>query len=480
MPTEVSYKAGDLRVDLLEIYSLTGVAYDLTNFLVELNLFEDVHSPVLFGSLVIADAVNLISRLPIIGTEVFTVKLRSAIFEDNPDSVISKSFQIYSVADRFLNADREQVYTLHFCSQEAYKDNVSTISKAFSGITSDIVSTIYGQYLAAPRLAGTQNENEPATDLVIGDTPHTSNIKYVSNYWTPLQNISYISKRSIGQNLLGADYLFFETNKRFYYTSLEHLVEQQQNILYDEFFYMPAGDGIQIPRRNDSITYTTPALPDEFIRIEDITLPKTIDALNSYQTGTYGASLRSFDFSTKKHDDFLYDGFDSYNKFYHTDPGNPMPPNLYPNPSAQRIWKPFNSLLHSNGQGYGLYTNPDTTTVSNLRTNHEFDDKVVSRELSRMTYFNSFNQYKFQITIPGRTDLDVGRMIKIVFPSPQVKDGKGQDQNSTIDRLLSGRFLVSAIHHKIDVGQHKMICEVTKNGLNLNLKPEDFDQGEPQ
>ena len=80
--TTPSYKAGDCRIETLEIVSLQGTAYDLTNFIVELNLYEDLYSPFMFGDLLIADAVNLISRLPIIGTEILTVKLRSPIYED--------------------------------------------------------------------------------------------------------------------------------------------------------------------------------------------------------------------------------------------------------------------------------------------------------------------------------------------------------------------------------------------------------------
>ena len=471
--TTPSYKAGDCRVETLEIVSLQGTVYDLTNFIVELNLYEDLYSPFMFGDLVIADAVNLISRLPIIGTEILTVKLRSPIYEDSFSTTIEKTFQLYAVTDRFLNNDREQMYCLKFCSQEAYLDTVSTISRSYEGFTHDIAAEIFDEYLTTERYY----DRTATTLMMVGDTPHTSKIKYTSNFWTPVQNMNFLAKRSIGNELLSADYLFYESNKNFYFTSVEGLAALGQTRVYDEFMYLP--DGVSIPRRlSDDVSYYSPELPDEFVRIEDITLPKTVDALDSYQSGTYGASMRSYDFTTKRHDEYLYKATENFEEFAHTEPGNPMPPNLYPNTNAQRIWKPFNSALHGRGMGYGNYADPSADTVKNLRYDESFDDVFVSRELTRMTYLNSLNQYKFQISIPGRTDIEVGNTIRIVYPAPQVKDGKGNDYEELIDRLLTGNYIISAIHHKIDVGQHKMICEVVKNGLRKDLF-KTADGGEP-
>lgn len=472
--SEISNKAGDIRVETLEIIGLQGSSYELApQFIQEINIYEDIYSPFMFGDILIVDAVNLISRLPIIGTELINLKLRSPVFEDDPSTRIEKCFQLYAVEDRFLNADREQMYSLKFCSQEAYLDQVSTISKSFEGVTSTLAAEIFDEYLSINRLFDTDRK----TEMMVADTPHTSKVKYVSNFWTPTQNFNYLGKRSIGKILSGADYLFYESNKNFYYTSVEALTDLGQTRVFDEYLYLP--DGISLPRRNDqTIEYYSPELPDEYIRIEDVILPSTMDALNSYQSGMYGASLRSFDFATKKHQEYIYDAIENWHSFSHTEPGNPFPPNLYPNANVRRIWKPFNSLLHGSAGGYGNFATPTTQDVVDMRENYAFDDKFVSRELTRLTYFSTLNQYKFQITIPGRTDIEVGNMIRFVYPAAQVKDGKGGDYDELIDRLLTGNYLITAIHHKIDVGQHKMFLEIVKNGLRADLTTT-ADGGEP-
>lgn len=462
MTQDISFKAGDVRIETIELISLEGRAFDISNFMIEINLYEDIYSPVLFGDIVVADAVNLITRLPIIGTELITIKARSAIYDAAATTYIWKTFQIYAVENRFLNNDREQMYTLKFVSQEAFRDNASTISRPFTGLTSTLAADIFDEYISTERWF----EKSDKTELLVADTPHQSNVKYTSNFWTPIQNMNFLAKRAVGKDLVGADYLFFESNKNFYFTSVENLCATQQTRVYDEFMYLP--DGVSIPRRQGSgITYYSPELPDEYVRIEDMTLPKTIDALDSYQTGTYGASLRAYDFTTKKHSEYTYLATENFGEFFHTEPGNPMPPNIYPNAYAQRIWKPFNSTLHGEGKGYGNHASGGD--AFDILIDQSYDDKLVSRELSRMTYFNSMNQYKFTISLPGRTDIEVGNMIRVVYPAPQVKDGKGQDYESLIDRLLTGNFLVTAIHHKIDIGQHKMILEIVKNGLREDL-----------
>ena len=82
----------------------------------------------------------------------------------------------------------------------------------------------------------------------------------------------------------------------------------------------------------------------------------------------------------------------------------------------------------------------------------------------RDNYFNSLNDYCFEIDVPGRTDIEVGMMIYISYPTPSSKT-QDLDFDDLFDRQLSGKYLITAIRHKIDTAGYVMKMEIIKNGL---------------
>ena len=60
---------GQVDLKFLKIISTNGLVVDLNDYLIELNLYEDIFSNFLHGQIMISDSRNLLSRLPIIGEE---------------------------------------------------------------------------------------------------------------------------------------------------------------------------------------------------------------------------------------------------------------------------------------------------------------------------------------------------------------------------------------------------------------------------
>ena len=139
--------AGDYKLEELTITSATtGITTDITEFMLEINLYEDLFSFCMSGNLIVADAANLISNLPILGNEYITVKMRTPTLEDSPENVISKRFQIYAIYDRILNDDRSQFYNISFMSIEGYEEQTTAISKSYSGTTEEVAKQIYEDF----------------------------------------------------------------------------------------------------------------------------------------------------------------------------------------------------------------------------------------------------------------------------------------------------------------------------------------------
>jgi len=433
--------AGDVIVE--EISLLAGeTLFDMSNFFIEFNLYEDVFSPTLHGDVVISDSANVITELPMIGTELLYVKFRTPTLDDSPANLIEKTFQIYSITDRKLNNDRSQFYALNFMSLEAYVDNGLVLSQTFSGNTDELATQMFDKIKSKRKL-----NSEDFSELIIYDTPHASEITYTTCYWSPIKNLSFIGKRVRGNAGSVGTVMFYESNKGFYFASLEALINFQRTGpgVFDEYVYELVPDSV--PRFNPKKYGNN--FPSAMTRIEQISIPKVLDIIDGQDSGYYGSVVRGYDIFSKKMSEVLFDARTGLSAFTKTDSGNPIPGDVFIQPSKETQFVSYNSGLYN---GYGL-------------TSEDHSDKVLFRRM----YLNSFNQFKFEVTIPGRTDIEVGMLISINYPAAKTKLGDETDIDDVFDPLISGNYLISAIHHTISSERHVIRAEIIKNGLLKDL-----------
>lgn len=441
MSEESLNNPGDVLWDELFLTTANGEEVDLANFVMELNLYEDIYAPILYGDLAITDAVNAITNFPIRGGEIVTFKIRTPTFEDSKSNILEKSFSIYSIENRIQSGDREQFYVLKFCSIEGLVDNFNHLAVHYSGKTDDIVEKIWNDTLGQPR----RIDSEDISVLSIGDTPHQSEVEYVSNFWSPFQNMMFLSKRATGGGLEGNDFLFFESNKSFYFTSIQALIKEQKEELFDEYHINP--QGLTKPHRTGGVSYIGNLLPDGFNNISSMGMPSTVDLLVGASSGMLAASTRAFDYTTKETKEWVFDMRKDFAGFVHTDDGVSIPEGIPRDPYAYQIFKPTSQGNYGKVP-YGIA-------------------KFGKTELLRQGYLAGLTQYTFEIDVSGRTDIQVGVMIRINYPN--VGDKTGDGETPAEDPILSGNYLVTAIKHKIDYVGHTMKMEVVKNGLAENL-----------
>ena len=435
--------AGDYKIEQLLITSpSTEATADITDFMMEINLYEDLFSFCMTGNVILADAANLISNLPIVGNEFITVKFRTPTLEDWPENVIQKTFQVYAIYDRILNDDRSQFYNISFISPEGYEDQTTVVGKSYNDSTDAVVKKIYEEYIEVDK------------PLIIFDTPHVSRIKYTSNYWSPFKNMNFVAKRAKGSTLNGSDYLFFETNKSFYFASIESLIDAQiKGGIFDE--YVLERNGAKMPRRiNPSLTYVGNQFPSSMTAIENLKLLTSIDTLDGNNRGAFASTIDGYDFYTKKIVRSDFDFIENMDKFQKTGPTNILPPNLKRNALSNKTYYSQNTGLYND---FGLTDEEDLPAGSTAQT-------IVDRISNRKSYLNSFENYKFEATLPGRTDINVGHVISLLYPSAEAPTAGST--STVLDTMLSGLYIISAIHHKFNADRHIMTVEMIKNGLS--------------
>jgi tRNA U38,U39,U40 pseudouridine synthase TruA len=87
---------------------------------------------------------------------------------------------------------------------------------------------------------------------------------------------------------------------------------------------------------------------------------------------------------------------------------------------------------------------------------------ILKLQLKRLLH--EINNFKIEITVPGRTDIEVGAIINFIYPDARPRD-ETQKVSEGIDEMYSGYYLVTAIRHKFTLNHHVMILEISKDSL---------------
>ncbi len=470
-------KPGDVIINQLLLSTIADDApLDLKPFLMEFHIYEDIFSPTLHGSVIIRDSLNLIGRLPIVGDEVLTVDIQTPwgelggytsnnLGKFDPINKIQKSFSVYSIKDRKLNNDREQYYQLFFCSLEASTDNIVKLCQKFEGTTDEIAAKIFEDNMKTLRIFTNkqvlENANEGSkTEFFIADTPHQSIITFVPPMWTPIQCLNWLAKRSIGSKFKSPTFMFFETTKAFYFASVESLVARQleNNDIYSSFVYNTNLDNLS----------TVSSLTKGFQTIEALQFLTNLDVIQGQDLGHFASTVHAFDMVKKKYKSHHYDHGFNYTKYTHMEDGVYDPAtgvySLPPESDSPETTKPYkmifpiNVLRSTDSKPFVATVNPGVLDSTEDSIDLRPEEFIAQRNSALM----DITTLRLQITVPGRTDAEVGRLIKLYYPS--VGEKTQSDSEAVVwDQFLTGIYMITAIHHQITPLRHTMYMEISKD-----------------
>ena len=220
-------KAGEVRIEQLKLINAVDEIIDLTEFVVELNIYEDIFKNYLHGTIVLTDSRNIIDKYNIHGEEFLNVKLRTPSFPDS--AVIQKTFRVFKLSDRTIVRDTNtQNFILHFISIEFFYDMSLPLFAPFEGNIFEVAGRIFTDFIASSRnfnvneLSNAVEESPLGTDLIVIN--ETSNkVKFVSPGWSPFKCINWLATKAIPKDGIAKNFIFFESNKNFYFCTLEGL-----------------------------------------------------------------------------------------------------------------------------------------------------------------------------------------------------------------------------------------------------------------
>ena len=419
-PQQTLRFAGDVSVGKVRVISQSGFYQDIANQVSGIQIFEDLLSPFITGTLVVKDSLDLINLFPFVGEEYVELDIKTPTLKTGN---ISGKFYIYKMTDREMLKDKQVVYQLHFTSQDALIDLNKSISKTFTGKISDIAKTL---------LSDKTNGIQSTRQNIIEETSNAT--KYTSNFWSPIKNLLYLTDHAISKNSVPS-YVFFENRDGYNFVSLDFLYKQPviANFTFDNYVRddRPLGGSIK-------------NLEEDYKRIIGIKIPTGIDYIDRITSGVYGSRMYTHDIASKKISSNNFDMLKSAKK------QNRL--NEFPAASKKVIYR-YSSTVMFKPKYYNNFSNFGDVT----------NTQIIQERISLLKQAEST---KIEIVVPGRCDYTVGRKVNVKLN--KIEPVSKTDKNNT-DNMFSGNYIISAINHFITKEKHETTLELIKDSLLVNL-----------
>jgi hypothetical protein len=411
--------AGQVIIDKCEMIKLNGEIFDLRDYIESIMIFEDLFAPFISGKVMLRDTLDLPNVMGRGGSNLLHLTIMNPSMEGVQ---INAYFVIYKMTDRSNITHRTQVYNLWFSSPEIMIDVDANISKTYSGTGDEIISKI---------IKSTFGDSRP-----LNVDKCTNTLNYVSNFWSPTKNFTYISEHSLGPQKTPT-MLFYENRDGFNFKEISNLASSKIPILQT----FTGTDVIaEVQEEGIKMGNVTRNLDIEFSKILTIRIDKTFDFIDDYINGAIKTKLYSNDVITKKIRASVFDMSRQKSR---------LNDNLLYKPELVDGISP---TIMVKDRGYGSFGLSESSNYQSLQ--------------QRISYMRLLRSSIIEIDVYGRTDYTVGRKVKVQLS--QLRDlSKDESTSDTEDKLYSGVYIITALSHQITKGDHRCTLELCKESTLL-------------
>ena len=446
MEKERIQKAGDFILDGVLIVGSSGIRINVVDQVQEFNIYESIDTPYISGNLLISDSSGIAESLPLLGQERLLFKLRTPSHTGTID-FNNYHAVVYNIEKRFSSSDREHIILMNWTTLDHLKSVRTKISASFKGTISDIVQRIIKE----------ANYLDSKKPLFI--EPSKNIRKFVIPNLTPFQTINLIKEEAVSAEEGSPHYVFFETPNGYHFRSFDSLLGNKGSL--------------SVEHKN---TYRSqpPEQANPGANIATILDWQVDDNSNSFlntRLGMYASTLFYHDIFNKNIQKFEYDYMkDKVGKRNSMEQGEkksgPMISQIIlENKKTITEFTDAKIFVHPTGSS-------DLHTEGTDNNAEEWLQESMSRELER-SYFT------LKIETYGDTNIMCGDLINVVIPSN--KPLQAPVTKSSIEPILSGRYLITSLHHQVVPPDqiHQMVLTITKDSLDSNPVVKETKYAEP-
>ena len=266
-----------------------------------------------------------------------------------------------------------------------------------------------------------------------------NNIKFVSPFWSPIKIINYAASRCLYPNskISTPNYLFYQTTKGFKLKSLSTLFKQP---IFTELYFDKNPNRIQ---GKDGTSVRD--IEREYKTIKELDFVKSQSYIDNVMTGTISHKVYSVDLLRKKFDNKTYNIQNDFAKTDHLEKYSIISPNM------------------------------DLSGIecidSKIILNQAFDgvndvaDVILT---NRIPLLGQLDLFKLDVLIPGRTDIEAGMIVDLKMQKWTETDST-DTTDAGFDPFMSGRYIITAIQHRITQSIHETKLSISKESAISQL-----------
>ena len=442
--------AGEYVLKEASLVTSAGVVFDLKGTILSFEIFENIFSTALSGSIVFVDENNIITNGPIIGQEYLYLKVSTPTLDDFDIDFTNVPFTTYKINVREDANKNSQVIQVSFTSPEIIRNNRVRVSKSYTETIDKIVTNIL------------RDKRYINTLKTLNIEPTSGIRKVVSPNFHPYRFILNLATESISAKTGNPFFLFYESIRGINFRSLQSLYAQETVGDYS------LGDF----GNNDG---KKPDIKKEFGRILNFQIAANNDMMTNIVSGMLGSSIIEYNIYNKSFEKstFSYtDDFDKYQRIHYDEIGNDNP--IYsesPLDDKNNTVGSFTDArihLHSVSSA-GTYkggSKPDTQHT-NLTSSYSYEpNKIKDSLLHRQSKFNELTDgITIKMNINGSTNICVGQTINVTIPVT----GKVHDKE--FDKYYTGKYLITKLKHSFDTltKRHEITLSAAKDSFSTDI-----------
>ena len=411
------------------------------------SIYEDLYSNCLSGTITLIDGNNLLTDFPFIGEETLYVVFRSM----NTAIAIELKFRVTSISNIEKINEETKIYTLHLISEVALRNQKQKISMSFpKSKLSHVVA-----YLCEKKLGLVNEQTVKTTDSggylsknkdvnnnyysIETTTPYIE--KYIAPSLSPFRVINKLCKRNLSPS--GSLFFFFQDINRFRFVSLEDIFKNKpKNDDYvKKLYYIPkdSQDKSQEFEFSWNIVY-------------DYKVVKRFDVLQNMSRGMYSSEVSYVDIEKRKFETKSYYYQDEASKQHHI------------NNDGYLLTTRNSDVLHDPKNEAPATINELVMFHSGDPESQDYSDHRKEMYQRRMSMQAQLDALVVQVELAGDSSgrLSVGDLVHFHVPRHQDTEG---------DLYLSGKYMVTRIHHNVSLdSKYRILVEMVTDSISTNYR----------
>ena len=436
--------AGEYILKEASLVTSSGVTIDLTGTILGIEIYENIFSTSLSGSILFVDENNIVTNGPIVGQEYLYLKISTPSLDEYDIDFTNVPFTTYKVNTREDANANSQLLQISFTSPEIIRNNRVRVSKSYTETIDKIVENIL------------RDERYINTAKKLHIEPTSGIRKVVSPNLHPYNFITNLATESISTKDGNPFFMFYETTKGINFRSIESMFAEETIGDYS------MGDIGKNERKK-------PDIKKEFGRILEFEIAANNDMLSNIISGMLGSSIIEYNIYNKSYEKSTYnyvEDFDKYQRVHYEENGSDRP--IYsesPLDDKNNTVGSFTDArihLHSVSSG-GTYDTQHTNPTSSY--SYE-PNKIKTGLLHRQSKFNELTDgISIKMSINGSTNICVGQTINVNIPVT----GKVHDKE--FDKYYTGKYLITKLKHQFDTlsKKHTITLSAAKDSFSDDI-----------